>query len=135
MVRDVPPLSPIVNYAEQEKAGPEDIDFMRIPITYLANLLTAGDEAPVRLALKRLAALRGHMRSKRVENKPNLAVLQEAGMTESMADDMYRLLAIAKYRDRYVVPTATREFAEDLEEMKGKTGFLEANVPSFEEMT
>ncbi len=135
MVWYVPPLSPIIHYAEQEKGGTEDIDSMRIPVAYLANLLAAGDEAPVRLALKRLVALRWYMRSRRVEGKPNLAVLQEADMTDSMADDMYRLLAIAKYQDRYVIPTVTRELAEDLEETRTKTGFLEVNAPSFEEMT
>ena len=44
------------------EADPDDvfpaIDELRIPLDYLANLLSAGDEAPVRLALKRLAAMR-----------------------------------------------------------------------------
>jgi nitrate reductase beta subunit len=54
MVWYVPPLSP-ANPAVDE-AGPLDgIDSLRIPVRYLANLLTAGDEEPVRLALKRLA--------------------------------------------------------------------------------
>ena len=33
------------------------------------------------------------------------------GMTEEQMDDMYRLLAIAKYEDRYVIPTAMRRAA------------------------
>ncbi|RLR65361.1 respiratory nitrate reductase beta chain, partial [Pseudomonas aeruginosa] len=35
-----------------------DVESLRIPVQYLANLLTAGDTAPVLLALKRLLAMR-----------------------------------------------------------------------------
>jgi nitrate reductase beta subunit len=75
MVWYIPPLSPIHEHAK----GTETlsmIDSMRIPITYLANLLTAGDEAPVRLALKHLAALRAYMRSVRIEKTPDNAVIE-----------------------------------------------------------
>ena len=58
MVWYVPPLSPIQNAAEAGQVGMDglipDVDSLRIPLKYLANMLTAGDEEPVRLALKRL---------------------------------------------------------------------------------
>ena len=53
MVWYIPPISPVLSYAQNMEER-DVVDTLRIPITYLANLLTAGDEAPVRLALKRL---------------------------------------------------------------------------------
>ena len=50
-------------------ADPDDvfpaIDELRIPIEYLANLLSAGDEDVIRDVLKRLAAMRRYMRAGR----------------------------------------------------------------------
>ena len=42
------------------------IDSMRIPLDYLANLLAAGDADVIRDVLRRLAAMRGHMRKREV---------------------------------------------------------------------
>ena len=38
-------------------------------------------------------------------------------------DEMYRLLAIANYDDRFVIPTAHREQVEDAYELRGACGF------------
>ena len=72
MVWYVPPLSPIVNTLETDgyEADPDDIfpaiEPMRIPVEYLANLLSAGDTEVIRGVLRRLAAMRGHMRKREV---------------------------------------------------------------------
>ena len=107
MVWYIPPLSPV---AERSESTNLDIliDSMRIPITYLANLLSAGDEGPVRLALKRLAAIRQYMRSVRVEESADTAVLDSVGLTVETAQAIYRLLALAKYDERFVVPTLSQ---------------------------
>jgi nitrate reductase beta subunit len=123
MVWYVPPLSPLVSGLSGLTTSTEDIEKMRIPLRYLANLLSAGDETPVRLALQRLLALRKYMRSVRVEKHPDESVLQEVGMTAAMAQDMYRLLAVAKYNDRYVIPTTRKEDSEDLHGAKGSLGY------------
>ena len=51
MVWYVPPLSPIQSAANAGHVGAfgelPDVRSLRIPLKYLANLLTAGDEAPV----------------------------------------------------------------------------------------
>ena len=39
---------------------------MRIPLEYLANLLSAGDTDVIREVLRRLAAMRGYMRKHQV---------------------------------------------------------------------
>ena len=59
MVWYVPPTSPLVSGGVEDAEG---LDRMRIPVRYLANLLAAGDEEPVRSALSRLLAMRRHMR-------------------------------------------------------------------------
>jgi nitrate reductase beta subunit len=107
MVWYVPPLSP-ANPAV-DAAGPLDgIDSLRIPVRYLANLLTAGDEEPVRRALKRLAALRAYMRSVRLGQTADKSVLDAVGLGARAAEEMYRLLALAYHSERFVLPTAGR---------------------------
>ncbi|TMR90449.1 nitrate reductase subunit beta, partial [Nonomuraea basaltis] len=46
-------------------------------------------------------------------------LLESAGMTASDMEEMYRLLAIAKYDERYVVPAAHREDAAALSAQAG----------------
>ncbi|RJQ58581.1 MAG: nitrate reductase subunit beta [Desulfobacteraceae bacterium] len=123
MVWYIPPLSPVTQAADGEEPLDRTIDRMRIPVRYLANLFSAGDEAPVRFALRRLAALRTYMRSVRVDGSPDLKALDEAEMTEPMAEQMYRLLAVAKYPDRYVIPTVSREAASDHQTDRGTVGY------------
>lgn len=122
MVWYVPPLSPI-----KEAIGKEpdfaDIDRLRIPVKYLANLLAAGDEGPVRLALRRLIALRHYMRSIHVGKAPDADSLKEVGLTESLAREIYHLIAIADYHDRFVVPTVRKEEEEDLYHARGEAGY------------
>src|SRR5690606_16304201 len=73
MVWYVPPLSPIQSAAEAGKMsmndGMPDVRSLRIPLRYLANLLTAGDEAPVAAALERMLAMRAYMRNKTVKGR------------------------------------------------------------------
>ena len=119
MVWYVPPLSPIQGAADAGQIPTTvgssgvipDVDSLRIPIKYLANMLTAGDEAPVRLALKRLLAMRAYKRAQNVEQSEDLAVREDVGLSKAQAEEMYRYLAIANYEDRFVVPTAHREEA------------------------
>ena len=104
MVWYIPPLSPIKRQVESSQEQ-DFIDNLRIPITYLANMLTAGDQAPVRQALKRLAAVRQFMRSKRVENRIDEGVLDSVGLPKEAIEEMYRLLALAQLEGRFVLPT------------------------------
>ncbi len=45
------------------------------------------------------------------------SIAAAVGMTGAQMDDMYRLLAIAKYEERYVIPAAHAEDAHRLEEV------------------
>ena len=123
MVWYIPPLSPLVQFFEESDDHIHDPEVMRIPLTYLANLLTAGDREPIRRALRRLMALRSYMRSKRLGGKADSGVLEKVGVTEEMAQGIYRLLAIAKYKDRFVIPTVKKEKEVDLYRGQGAAGF------------
>ena len=78
---------------------------------------------PVRLALKRLAAVRCYMRSIRVENSADIEVLDSVGLTVEAAQAIYRLLAIAKHDERFVVPTVNRADGKRLYTDQGCCGF------------
>ncbi|KAA1191800.1 nitrate reductase subunit beta [Pseudohalioglobus sediminis] len=132
MVWYVPSLSPIQQAADAGHIGNDgvipDVDSLRIPLKYLANLLTAGDEEPVKLALKRLLAMRAYKRAETVDGVTDLQVLENVGLSEAQVKEMYRYLAIANYEDRYVIPSAHREEAmSDAFAERGGCGFSFGN--------
>ncbi len=135
MVWYVPPLSPVMAAIEGEgsEADPDDvfpaIDSLRIPIRFLANLLSAGDEDVVRGVLKRLAAMRSHMRAKTVAGAVDPAFAASVGMTEDDIDDMYRLLALAKSTERFVIPKAHMEVAGAMNLQQGACGLTGPGGP------
>ncbi|MEV1076663.1 4Fe-4S dicluster domain-containing protein [Streptomyces sp. NPDC050211] len=123
MVWYIPPLSPVVEALTETGHDGEDarnlfgaIDTLRIPLEYLAELFTAGDVAPVRASLEKLAAMRSHMRAINLGEEPDPSVARAVGMRGAEIEEMYRLLAIAKYEDRYVIPGAGVSDARRLEE-------------------
>lgn len=124
MVWYIPPLSPVETFTAEADLGTA-VDNLRIPIRYLANLLTAGDEEPVRLALRRLAAVRAYMRSIRVEGKPDDTIPTGVGLNSEDLRRMYELLAIARLEDRFVVPTALHPEQSPLHRIQGCSGFSE----------
>ena len=131
MVWYIPPLSPIQNAAEAGAIGMDgampDVRNLRIPLKYLANMLTAGDEAPVATALERMLGMRAYMRSKTVEGVIDEGIAERVGLTGRQIEDMYKIMALADYEDRFVIPTTHREQVEDAYDMKGGCGFTDGN--------
>jgi nitrate reductase beta subunit len=127
MVWYVPPLSPISSAANAGRIAADgvlpDVRELRIPLKYLANLLTAGEEEPVARALERMLAMRAFMRARHVDKSEDAAVLQRVGLTVDQVQEMYRYLAIANYEDRFVIPTTHREYAENAFDLRGGCGF------------
>ena len=124
MVWYIPPLSPVVDIIKDTGHDGEDpanlfaaIDTLRIPVEYLANLFTAGDTKPVDAVLKKLAAMRSYMRDINLGRDPDESIPEAVGMNGETLYDMFRLLALAKYDERYVIPTAHAEQAHALEEL------------------
>jgi nitrate reductase / nitrite oxidoreductase, beta subunit len=126
MVWYVPPLSPIQNAAEQGHVGfaddIPDVGSLQIPVQYLANMLTAGDPAPVTRGLEKMFAMRVFMRGRHVDGEERTDVLERVGLTTAQVEEMYRYLAIANIEDRYVIPTAHRESAGDGHALQGSCG-------------
>ena len=131
MVWYVPPLSPITAAANAGQVGANgeipDVRQLRIPVQYLANLLTAGDTAPVVHALERLLAMRAYQRGKHVDGVANTAALQQVSLSPAQVEEMYRVMAIANYEDRFVIPSTHREYAENAFNVRGGCGFSFGN--------
>jgi nitrate reductase beta subunit len=118
MVWYIPPLSPVadvVNAAGYDADKPDNvfatIDSLRIPIDYLANLFSAGDSDVVRTVLRKLAAVRAIQRAGQLGLDVDENLPASVGASADDLDDLYRLLAIAKYEQRYVIPPAHAEEA------------------------
>jgi nitrate reductase beta subunit len=136
----VPPLSPLVSVLEDEgiDLAPhgsaafevlDDLDQARLPVRYLAALLTAGNEKPVRTALTRLLAVRLFKRRQSVEGsigEDTLALLAGVGLDAGTAEAIYRLTTLPTMTERFVLPGYHRE--EDIEALgdvlaaKGRVG-------------
>ncbi|MEQ8286569.1 nitrate reductase subunit beta [Thalassospira sp.] len=131
MVWYIPPLSPIQNAAEAGAIGMDgampDVRNLRIPLKYLANMLTAGDEEPIANALERMLAMRAYMRSKTVEGVIDEAVAKRVGLDGATIEDMYKIMALADYEDRFVIPTTHREQVEEAYDLRGGEGFTNCN--------
>ncbi|MEA5053921.1 MAG: nitrate reductase subunit beta [Propionicimonas sp.] len=124
MVWYIPPLSPVVDLLKSQGHDAEAagnlfgaIDALRIPVEYLAELFTAGDTGIVTDVLQKLAAMRSYMRGVTLDTGRDAELAAAVGMTPEAIEQLYRLLAIAKYEDRYVIPKAHTEQAHNLEEL------------------
>jgi nitrate reductase / nitrite oxidoreductase, beta subunit len=124
MVWYIPPLSPVVDLLREQGHDAEAagtlfgaIEALRIPVEYLAELFTAGDTETITTVLRRLAAMRSYLRDLTLGRPGDQTIPASVGMTGDAMYAMYRLLAIAKYEERYVIPTAHYEQAHQLEEL------------------
>jgi len=122
MVWYIPPLSPVVDVLRDTGHDGEDVgnlfgavEALRIPVQYLAGLFSAGDPKPVTAVLRRLAAMRAYQRRINLGEPADESIAAAVGMTGAQMEEMYRLLAIAKYEQRYVIPKAHAEDAHRLE--------------------
>ncbi len=113
MVWYIPPLSPIqsmMKFNNEENILP-NISSLRIPVQYLANLLTAGKVEPVIESLEKMIAMRIYMRNKEVDKFENLEILKKVQMSKKQMEEMYNYMAIANYEDRFVIPSGKTELS------------------------
>lgn len=131
MVWYIPPLSPIQSAMENGLIGENGIipsvKDLRIPIQYLANLLTAGKEEPVVKALETMVAMRRYMRKKSVDKVVDPNTLKGTHLNPAQVEDMYQVMAIANYEDRFVIPSSHKEMVENAFEDKASCGFTFGN--------
>jgi len=132
----VPPLLPTMAFVENGVYETTSETFWaavgksRLPIKYLANLFTAGEEKTVETVLKKLMAVRLHRRRVTVGDLPEEEVygpMNEVVMDEKTADAIFRLTSLPLFDERFVIPPAHREEAmemlESTADVKGNTGF------------
>ena len=81
-----------------------------------------GTSSEVRAVLQRLAAMRAYMRKREVLGETDESMPERVGLTGPELERMYRLLAIADYEDRYVIPQAHAELGERLMQEQGGCG-------------
>jgi len=136
----LPPLSPILHQAKGDRGGTYDpeasdffneIDRMRIPLKYLANLIGGGNERVVLESLKKQMAVRIYRRARRIgdiSQETAKRALSEAGLTEQDAEEIYKLVSLATYQERFVIPETHREIKTSVDprtmyEKRGTVGF------------
>lgn len=119
MVWYVPPLSPILHCREAEVYLPE-AEEMRIPTAYLAELFAAGNTAVIERVLQKLLDMRIFMQKR--ENGETAGQLS-SGCTDAEYLAMYRLLAIAKYRERFQIPSGSQQARGEKQRLQGCGGF------------
>jgi nitrate reductase beta subunit len=132
----VPPMAPVMASKETgtvEHVSDElfhDIEDARVPMRFLANLFGAGQEAPVRYALRKQKAVRWYRRALTVGDV-DMAVAQrmlsEADCSPEEAEAIYRLTSLCTFDERFVIPPGHRELAiqmlDDPLAYKQATGF------------
>ena len=142
MMYYIPPLSPVVSVIEEDLFKldiPSDardfevfdrLDAARLPVKYLANLFSAGNEAIIQGVLRKLMAVRIYMRRKTVEgvvDEKTLALLAEVGTDAQEVEAIYRLTTLPYLTERFVIPQYHRETAieawTDPLARKGDAGF------------
>jgi len=67
------------------------------------------------------------MRAKTIDGVIDHGIAKEVGLTSLEIEDMYKIMAIADYEDRFKVPTTHREAVEDAYDLKGGCGFTDGN--------
>jgi nitrate reductase beta subunit len=131
----VPPLLPVLSV---ENRGTQKIadDFFttleqaRLPIQYLASLFAGGNEEEVKAVYRKLIAVRIQRRSVTVGDIPAEEVTKARSVAQLDAeavDDIYRMTALTRIKERIVVPPMLREQAieagMDPEQYKQEMGF------------
>jgi nitrate reductase beta subunit len=122
----IPPLSPVMSSMQDgsvrldlDDPGQEfelfnDLDKARIPVKYLANLFSVGNEDVIRRILRKIYAVRIYMRRKTVEksiDEPTLRALTEAGASPEEAEAIYKLTTLPTVPERFVLPAYHREMS------------------------
>jgi len=120
----IPPLSPVMSTMENEAIRLdlsnelqdfdllERLDAARIPVKYLANLFSVGDEQVIRDILRKMYAVRLYMRRKTVDQNVDEATLQaltKAGSSPEEVEAIYKLTTLPQLHERFVLPPYHRE--------------------------
>ena len=123
----IPSLSPVLStlgdsHELMEHGLFPEAEALRAPLSYLASLLSGGNREVVAAVLAKLIALRAFMRARNLNQPVDVGVLEKAGLDETAAVRLYRLVTIGGYDERNVIPAQQRE-EQDPYVRKGASGF------------
>jgi len=122
----VPPLAPAMAGRVDDTVDGvsddffHDIEDARVPLKFLANLFSVGDEEKIRFTLRKQKAVRWYRRAQTVGDIDEQTVdeiLKKADTTREEAEAIFNLTALATLRDRFAIPPMHRE--EALEALSG----------------
>ena len=71
--------------------------------------------------------MRSYMRAKSIDGVRDEAVAAKVGLDGAMIEDMHKIMALADYEDRFVIPTTHREQVEEAYDLRGGCGFTDTN--------
>ena len=125
----VPPLGPVLaktgngvydNIASDARLGPlmSSLERSRIPLRYMASLLSGGNEEIIREVYRKLVAVRVYMRAKKVKGDIPADEVERAlaeGKTNGAeVEAIWRLTSLPTFEERFVVPAMERETAVEV---------------------
>lgn len=119
----VPPLLPVLATANNGNYENSDTFFsslekFRLPVKYLAKLLSAGNDKVVEDVYKKLMAVRLLKRSQSVGDVTAEVLenaIKQAATSAEECEAIYKLTSLASFDERFVIPPMAREAAmEDL---------------------
>ena len=139
----VPPLSPVVTSTQDGGAQRVEgthlfssLKSARVPVRYIANMLSAGSDAHVIAAYEKMIAVRIYKRAQTVGDvtmEEAQSALDTAGITAKEAEAIYHLTTLADNNERFVIPPMARESAieafGDPAEHKASSGFGKRQPP------
>jgi nitrate reductase / nitrite oxidoreductase, beta subunit len=110
----IPSLSPVLSiFGDTHKLLEHGmipaLETLRVPIGYLASLLSGGNHRVIEEAMKKLIAIRAFMRSENLQLSFDPSTLSEAGLDRAAALRLYRMFTLAGYNERNVIPPQQRE--------------------------
>jgi nitrate reductase / nitrite oxidoreductase, beta subunit len=110
----IPSLSPVLSlfgdtHKLMEHGMIPGMETLRVPVGYLASLLSGGNQGVIEDVMKKLIALRIFMRGENLGRPAADSVLGEVGLDRAAALRLYRLFTIAGYNERNVIPAQQRE--------------------------
>ena len=118
----IPPLVPVLastTSGTYDIAGGDyfgAIESSRVPLKYMSRLFSAGNEEVMKKVLKKLVAVRSYKESQAAGNitvKQADVLCNEAGCGAEEAEQIFRLTALPRFEDRFVLPPYQREGANE----------------------
>lgn len=132
----VPPLLPVMSAQDGDTVKNINNEFFpdfekaRVPMKYMANLFSAGNESFIRYTLEKQTAVRAYRRAVTVgdiDMKDAEKALLKADCSKEEAEAIYKSTSLSTFEDRFVIPASHREQAiemyEDPLKLKQETGF------------